>query len=152
MMQMKRGKCRIWWPKQLLSCKPDYDLLLFGWFFHSTHRFFDVVVATAASPNQLTSPHFQSNPKVQNPFLDLLHYFISQVKFFISTIHQSRVCTYYIIEKLHDPDALRFSLNLLWLYIQYLQSEIVSVKDHYSNLELMDLVFFLFFIIFIHIL
>ncbi|RWR74452.1 N-acetylglucosaminyl transferase component [Cinnamomum micranthum f. kanehirae] len=62
-MDMKRGKCRIWWPKQLLSCIPDSEVLLFGWFFNSSYRFFDIVVATATSPNQITSPHIQSNLK-----------------------------------------------------------------------------------------
>ena len=45
---MGRKQCRLWWPKNLLSCEPSSDLLLFGWFAHSANSV-DVVVAHAFS-------------------------------------------------------------------------------------------------------
>ncbi|KAG9445642.1 hypothetical protein H6P81_011770 [Aristolochia fimbriata] len=40
-------KCRVWWPRPLLSSEPDLSLILFGWFVHSSFASLDVVVANA---------------------------------------------------------------------------------------------------------
>ncbi|XP_068663594.1 uncharacterized protein [Aristolochia californica] len=40
-------KCRVWWPRQLLSSEPDKSLILFGWFVRSSFSSLDVVVANA---------------------------------------------------------------------------------------------------------
>ncbi|XP_042483197.1 N-acetylglucosaminyl-phosphatidylinositol biosynthetic protein gpi1 isoform X2 [Macadamia integrifolia] len=54
-----RRQCRIWWPKQLSSSNPD-PAILFGWFFHSSHSSLDIVVAVAASPDEISVSFPQS--------------------------------------------------------------------------------------------
>ncbi|XP_010246230.1 PREDICTED: uncharacterized protein LOC104589577 isoform X2 [Nelumbo nucifera] len=46
-------KCRIWWPKHLSSGEPKSSLL-FGWFIQSSSASLDIVVAFAASPDDIS--------------------------------------------------------------------------------------------------
>ncbi|XP_010273304.1 PREDICTED: uncharacterized protein LOC104608881 isoform X2 [Nelumbo nucifera] len=62
-----RSKCRIWWPKQLSSCEPK-PTIWFGWFVHSSWTSINVVVALAASPNEISRSCFQSGLQ------EILHY------------------------------------------------------------------------------
>ncbi|CAM8878253.1 unnamed protein product [Rhodiola kirilowii] len=61
-----RKKCRIWWPKQIVSREPSSNSVLFGWFVSSSSGSLDVVVA-------FVSP-VMSLPSIQSQLLgDLNH-------------------------------------------------------------------------------
>ncbi|OVA00930.1 N-acetylglucosaminyl transferase component [Macleaya cordata] len=54
-----RVKCRIWWPKQNISCENPNSIVLFGWFFRSSSTSLDVVVAVVASQEKISHSHLQ---------------------------------------------------------------------------------------------
>ncbi|XP_043691751.1 N-acetylglucosaminyl-phosphatidylinositol biosynthetic protein gpi1 isoform X3 [Telopea speciosissima] len=70
-MKMRR-QCRIWWPKQLSSSDPD-PAILFGWFVHSSRSSLDIVVAVAASPDEISVSFPQSGLQDKSTFTILGH-------------------------------------------------------------------------------
>ena len=69
-------KCRVWWPKELLSsqqAKSSCNLLLFGWFISSSSSSLDVVVAFAYSDDFLSLR--TSDSSIQVSFASISYYF-----------------------------------------------------------------------------
>ncbi|XP_059656257.1 uncharacterized protein LOC132303147 isoform X1 [Cornus florida] len=50
-----RRKCRLWWPKQLLSTELSSSTILFGWFVSSSPAYLDIVVAFACDELSLSA-------------------------------------------------------------------------------------------------
>ncbi|XP_077238347.1 N-acetylglucosaminyl transferase component family protein / Gpi1 family protein isoform X2 [Tasmannia lanceolata] len=74
---MMKGKCRIWWPKHLLSREPNSTLLLFGWCIRPSHASVDIVVAIAAPLDHISLPLFQSDLQ------GILHYTHGKMPIFL---------------------------------------------------------------------